>query len=73
MKGGGRRANGEGSEPRLRGDGRWQATYTGAAGRRHAITMPKGSTKQACRDAVRAPIRAAEDGHAPADRRLTVG
>ncbi len=35
--------------------------------------MPRGSTKQACRDAVRAAIRAAEDGHAPADRRLTVG
>lgn len=73
MKGGGRRANGEGSEPRLRGDGRWQATYTGADGLRHAVTMPKGSTKQACRDAVRAAIRATEDGHAPADRRLTVG
>ena len=57
-----RRANGEGSEPRLRRDGRWQASYTGADSRRHWVTMPRGSTRTACRDAPRAAIRQAEDG-----------
>jgi integrase len=68
-----RRANNEGSEPILRGDGRWQASYTAADGRRRIVTMPKGSTKSQCRDALRRAIRGAEDGHRPVDGRLTVG
>jgi hypothetical protein len=68
----GRRANGEGTEPLLRKDGRWQAGYTGADGRRRVVTTPRGSTKSACRDALRAAIRRTEDGSAPPDGRLVM-
>jgi integrase len=68
-----RRGNREGSEPSLRADGRWQAMYTTAEGRRRAVTLPKGSTKTQCRDAVRAAVRASADGYSPTDSRLTVG
>jgi integrase len=68
-----RRGNREGGEPRLRKDGRWQADYIGADHRRHSIITPRGSTKQDCRDALKAALRRADDGYAPADRRLTVG
>jgi integrase len=68
-----RRANGEGTEPGLRKDGRWQASYTGADGRRRVVTTPRGSTRSACRDALRAAIRRTEEGIAPLDGRLTVG
>ena len=69
----GRRANGEGTEPRLRPDGRWQAAYTGTDGRRHFVTTPRGSTKTQCRDALKAAIRASDDGLPMTDARLTVG
>ena len=69
-----RRGNGEGSEPKLRKDGRWQAAYSRRDGRRGVVTVPKGSTKTQCRDALRAAIRGVEDEpHSPTDNRLTVG
>jgi integrase len=68
-----RRANGEATEPRLRSHGRWQAAYTGADERRRVVTTPKGSTKSQARDALKAAIRASDDGLPPTDARLTVG
>lgn len=64
-----RRANGEGGKPRQRADGRWQADYTGADGRRHSVIAP---TVTVCRDRLRAAIRQADDGLVPTDGRLTV-
>jgi integrase len=68
-----RRANHEGSEPMLRKDGRWQAKWWGPDGKRHVVTLPVGSTKTACREALRAAIRRSDEGSAPLDGRLTVG
>lgn len=68
-----RRGNHEGSEPRLRADGRWQANYVGSDGRRRSVITPRGSTKSDCRDALKAALRRSEDGFAPVDGRLTVG
>jgi integrase len=69
----GRRANGEGTDPILRKDGRWQASFTSVDGRRRVVTTPRGLTKSACRQSLRASIRRAEQGEAPLDGRLTVG
>ena len=65
-----RRGNNEGGEPRRRKDGRWQADYSGADGRRHSVIAP---TVTECRSRLRAAVRQADDGQAPADGRLTVG
>jgi integrase len=65
-----RRGNREGGEPRRRKDGRWQADYTGADGRRHSVIA---STVTDCRTRLRTALRQADDGLSPTDGRLTVG
>jgi integrase len=65
-----RRSNHEGSEPKLRKDGRWQAMYTGADCRRHSVAA---LTVSECRSRLRAAIRQSDDGWMPTDGRLTVG
>lgn len=64
-----RRGNHEGGVPRQRADGRWQAMYTGADGRRRSViarTPTDGRAK------LRAALRLVEDGQAPPSGRLTV-
>jgi integrase len=65
-----RRSNHEGGAARERADGRWQAMYTGADGRRHSVIA---KTPTDCRAKLRAALRLAEDGQAPPSGRLTVG
>jgi integrase len=64
-----RRGNREGGEPRRRKDGRWQADYTGADGRRHSVIASRVTE---CRTRLRTALRHADDGLSPTDGRLTV-
>jgi integrase len=65
-----RRGNHEGTAPRLRADGRYQADYTGSDGRRRSVIA---RTPTDCRAKLRDSLRQAEDGQAPLSGRLTVG
>lgn len=65
-----RRANHEGSKPRVRHDGRWQANYTGLDGRRRSVIA---KTPTECRANLRSALRLVEDGQTPPSGRLTVG
>lgn len=63
-----RRPQGEGTTPRHRADGRWEARYTDTDGKRRSVY---GTTKRAATDALRTALADTAQGIRPPDLRIT--